>query len=87
MPKSSSSYSDIVKINENQTVIVERTASASYFIVDASGCLLDNHEENVYKPVCDLKKESFAVGVKKLCFDENIYWSRYEKRKGKDAKK
>lgn len=80
LPSESSLCSKMIPVNSEQTVVIEYTTSASYLIVDANGCLLDNHSENVYRPVCNLLEENFAEGLKKLHFEQERYWSRYETR-------
>lgn len=78
LPAEDSLCSKIIRVNPGQMVVIEYTTSASYLIVDANGCLLDNHSENVYRPVCNLLVEDFADGLKKLHFERERYWSRYE---------
>ena len=58
-------------------VIAERLLMGGYIMVGANGFLLDDTKNSSYTKVCDCQTESFAEGLKKLTFFEEVYKSRY----------
>ena len=61
-----------------QKVIVEPDMKASYVLIDANGCLLDNAvDEMTPVAVCDCLREDFAEGLQRLTLDREKYEARY----------
>ena len=72
-----SNESFVCNKKRNGKIVIEKQVSGSYLIIDANGYLLDNHEDNVYCPVCNCLEENLSKGLSKLTFDETLYRSRY----------
>ena len=60
-------------------IVAERFLKGGYLMIGANGFLLDDTKNESYTRVCDCRSESFAEGLKKLTFYEELYTSRYEK--------
>ena len=72
-----SNESFVCNKEKNGKIVIEKQVSGSYLIIDANGYLLDNHEDNVYRPICNCLEENLSEGLNKLIFDETLYRSRY----------
>ena len=72
-----SNESFVCNKKRNGKIVIEKQVSGSYLIIDANGYLLDNHEDNVYRPICNCLEETLSDGLSKLTFDERLYRSRY----------
>lgn len=69
--------SQVFKLSDSCSVVVEKNLDGGYLMIDACGDLVDNTKNTNYVPVVNCITGSVSDGLNRLEFNSELYWSRY----------